>query len=317
MFSREGETLRQAPPDYALIAGWRPNREQLGTWSPDGQHLVTWRTDRDGVRLLNADGSPGATILGGPLEDRYVNPIAAWAPGSTDLLVATESFAGLYDPQGRRIAPVPDSPYPTASGRWGPRGELFASLGKDGSFGLWDRSGARVAWVEPPAEAPERIQGRVRWTPDGERVQVFVSGAGVRWFDRTAALVGTDPFQVLAWHPDGRRLMRTRDSDELAIVDPDGAVLGTLRGDARLGYVVVGEAAGLISTRHRDGTMILWTWEGERYAVLGGSDDVIMSVCFDPLGELMLTGTGMGKVRLWPLTDAGLLAEADRIVPGR
>jgi len=321
VWSREGETLAGPPPDYAIISGWRPNREMLGSWSPDGQRLVTWRADREGVRLRDADGQEVATILG-PEITSYVTPVARWIPDSNRLLVASKSFSGIYDDAGTLIAPVPDNPWPAAAAAWDPRGELFASIRRGGEVGLWTHDGSQILSIPGPEDAGDGVGGRLTWHPDGTRFGVTLRTfegrplGPTQLLDRAGAVLGTADGELLLWHPDGgRAVYRSADMRSALIRDADGVELARLESEGDLRQVKVGREADLIATTHRDGTAILWRWDGSRHSVLGGSDNVVNAVCFDPRGELVFTGTGDGSVRIWPLSDEGLLAEARRLVP--
>jgi WD40 repeat protein len=155
---------------------------------------------------------------------------------------------------------------------WSPSGDLLAYGLSDGTVGVWDIPGGKLAltyrghsdWVTS-----------VAWSPDG----TVIASAGYdgtvqlwRWASGEPLLTyrgHSDEVRCAAWSPDGRRL-------------------------ASAGY---------------DRSIQVWdAATGERLAACQGHTNVVTSVAWSPDGAYLLTGSRDHSVRLWDAATGDELA---------
>ncbi len=148
---------------------------------------------------------------------------------------------------------------------------------------------------------------RLRWTADG--TQLLMSGHGgqlVVW-DETEGLrevlatgvpledfaVAGDDDRVAAVGRDGRlHLLRLR-------AGPDEVPRALAPQDGPLTAVAIHPDGDIVVTGARDGTVRLWSWEGQTKRALSNHDEAISRVVIAPHGEHMASASADGTIRLW------------------
>jgi serine/threonine-protein kinase len=172
-----------------FIPDTRPN--VFPDWSPDGSRIAFSGGSETGSDLyvVRSDGT-GVTLLTGGPGDEYQ---PAWSPDGSRIAFA---FDDLGDPDFRSGVAIMN---PDGSART----DLVVHENEQVVSPLWSPDGTRIAFTG--------------FSEDGVRPDAFVmaaDGSGV-------TEVGGGPMVALAWTPDGRRLLVSREGS-LVTVDPDG-----------------------------------------------------------------------------------------------
>jgi DNA-binding SARP family transcriptional activator/tRNA A-37 threonylcarbamoyl transferase component Bud32 len=167
----------------------RPN--EFPDWSPDGSRIAFTGGGETGSDLyvMGSDGADATLLTGGP-GDEYQ---PAWSPDGSRIAFA---FDDLGDPDFLSGVAIMN---PDGSARR----DMVSYQNEHVESPLWSPDGTRIAFT--------------RLSEDGLRSDAFVMAAD----GSGATEVGGGPTVALAWTPDGRRLLVSREGS-LLTVDPDG-----------------------------------------------------------------------------------------------
>ncbi len=206
----------------------------------------------------------------------------------------------------------------------------FGAGTQRGELALWDAaSGAEVqrfSFGNGPAHT--RTIASIAFSPDGRLVSSFAwGGEGVRvWEVASGDLVierfdpdlsiECCPYVGLTFSPDGSSVAAgTMLGDVIRFDVATGEWLGPLTGHegpvSRIEYLP--EGAGIV-TSSWDGTVRLWSTEGDELATIEAGVGLINGLALSDDGRFMLTGGDTGIVRLWELRHGQ--AEPIATLPG-
>ena len=204
---------------------------------------------------------------------------------------------------------------------------LFRSAihGQNGAVGLWDAGSGRL--VARFGAAGLGIQA-FQFSPDGSRIAI-VAGGRKRWNDvelhdaddgRHLSTVskprglGTAKSSLLAFSPDGGRLVTTSHETDLQLWDVDtGSSIATLGGHVGVVTAVAFSPDGSqIASGATNGNIRLWESGGGFQRELMGHDGAIMALVFRPDRESLASGSHDGTVRIWSRSATAPLA----VLPG-
>lgn len=275
---------------------------KAGAFSPDGDCIATASIGGDcviyddrGVHVTSLDTGSGVYSL-------------AWSSAGDRLLTGTtDGTVTLWDASGSerlRFRPWSDEVAAAAFSPDGSRVVVCAlsdsceiwSLSEDGAHRLVGLEGARS--VNPVdvcfLAGGERLivfgyNAALLFTKEGERLVRFPMR------DSLSGTVSAQGDRVLIGTGDGTLVLLDPTSDELVELRRFG---GSSRGVYSVAFSPTGD---MIAAGSKDGTVSLWSIEGELLATLphGG---IIWSVDFSPDGARVLSTSSLGTARLWPVS---------------
>jgi WD40 repeat protein/energy-coupling factor transporter ATP-binding protein EcfA2 len=243
-------------------------------FSHDGKRILTAGSDGK-VKLWNVRG--GATIL-------------AWN-GSTPGVSANDAL-------------------------FGPDDRIVAACSADGSLGIWNsKTGDQIGSSAVTSKSP---LVRLAISPDGKHVAAGAIDGTVILYDigaktKTEQHGQHGAIDAVDFDSTGERVLSASEDGTALILDAaTGAIQNTLA--AKPGAPAALTAAfnpsgNGIETTYADGSVNLWTNEGDPVAVLRAHTGAAPVADFSPDGNLLATGGADGKVYLWhassPLARAG------------
>ncbi len=199
---------------------------------------------------------------------------------------------------------------------FGPDDSVVAACAADGTLGVWNsKTGVQIGSSAVTSKSP---LVRLAIAPDGKHVAagaidgtiiLFDIGtkAKIERHDQHAAIdaIGFDSTS-------GRVLSASEDGTAVILDATSGAIQKTLAAKAGAPAALTAAfnpAGNGIETTYADGSVNLWTLEGDPVAVLRAHTGAAPVADFSPDGNLLATGGDDGKVYLWhassPLARAG------------
>ena len=191
----------------------------LVAWSPDGRSLA-FIGDVD-VHVVDIETTEETTIAAGLTDDSDYVAMLEWSPDGTELLYiarhygevafasTSETFVARLDGSPPRQLVATEAGGDTAG--WSPDGETIA-------FSRFEDTKAELWLVEAGGGNERRVArfdevgfgfGPLRWSPDGERIAVLVSGRDIYVIDvetgastLVATNVGNCMMSLVGWSPD-------------------------------------------------------------------------------------------------------------------
>jgi WD40 repeat protein/energy-coupling factor transporter ATP-binding protein EcfA2 len=199
---------------------------------------------------------------------------------------------------------------------FGPDDRFVAACAADGTLGVWDSmTGAQIGSSAVTSKSP---LVRLAVSPDGGHVAAGATDGTIILFD-----VGTKQkieqrdqhaaINAIAFDSTGGRVIGASDDGSAVILDAaSGWLLKTLPpkpGSPAVLTAAFNPLGNGIETTYADGSVNLWTPEGEPVAVLRAHTGAAPVADFSPDGNLLATGGNDGKINLWrassPLARAG------------
>jgi WD40 repeat protein len=187
-----------------------------------------------------------------------------------------------------------------------PNDQIIAACAADGSLGIWDSSTAtkisdgHLSSNSPLVRLAVSRQGNfAAGALDGTILYFdFAARKFHEWHDQHA------PITALAFDSGGGRLL-SASADGTAIIldatsgDPEHA-LPAKAGAPAVVAAAFNPSGNGIATTYSDGSVNVWTQQGEPVAVLQAAADAVVIADFSPDGSLLATGGSKGEVLLWP-----------------
>jgi WD40 repeat protein/serine/threonine protein kinase len=186
-----------------------------------------------------------------------------------------------------------------------PDGGALASASSDGTVKLWEPATGRLVRTLEPRSGPVR---GLAYSPDGRLIATACNkGALDLWDARTGATSGritvsdVDLFDA-AFSADGRRLAASDFADRLVLVDVNSRLVvrnlpWTNGGVNRLAFA---PDSRRLAAAGNDGSIAVWSLDGETPDVVIGSRQSVMGIAFTPDGRSLAVGD-VETGRLYPL----------------
>lgn len=296
------------------------------SWSPDGRFLANWAL---GLQVWDTESQQSIV-----LDDQNVIKTVAWSPDSTllayrgtniDSYRTIEIWDVLQDTMVTRLDEYEDMLITSLD--WHPNGQFLAGSDWYGEIVIWDvATGQIIANIE----AYEDHANVVMWHPSGEFLaSMSEEGMLILWsvnegevemiathtpFDST----NTIPKARIEWSPDGNVLALTRGNilqfaniadllsgvDNFTVYERDFAILEM---DWKTD-------ADLLATIDIGGYLSILDFERDTQQInlinstSGGHIDSINSISLSPNGEMVISGSSDGTVRIWEISSGNSVA---------
>ncbi len=278
-------------------------------FSPDGNTLATASYDRT-VRLWTAQGQsqPVAMTHDFPVWEVVFSP-----DGSTIASADEQGIIHLWSDQG-----IPQgSPIQAHDGyilalQFDPQGDRLASAGQDGTIRLWSRQGERLrpsiddAHAEPIRDiafsadgqtlASASADGTIRlWSPSGDS-----KGPALHGHQGEVLTVRFSPSSDPRWMVSGDEKGNVR------LWKATGGLVRPLTSDstAAVRQVAFSPDGGTIAAGRNDGTIDLWSREGQLVATLQGHTHMVNSISFNANGTVLASASDDNRILLWEVNPA-------------
>jgi WD40 repeat protein len=288
-------------------------------FDPSGRYLVT--VGRDGSARMH--DLAGITPSSNPPVIRLVdvqddieghagriNSVAFDRRGDRVLTAGSDGLVKLWGvPSGRLVAQwvgAPQAGITVNEAAFGGDDGIVAACAADGSLTVWKASsGAQIGSVTDASKSPLL---HVAISPNGQNV---VAGA----LDGTVLVYNVGSKQSIERHDQhgainavsfdaagGHVLTASEDGTAFLYSTSTGEPIKSLpaKPGAPAALTAAFDPAGIgIETTYDDGTVNLWTREGDPVAVLRGHKGAALVAGFSPDGALLATGGADGKVYFW------------------
>jgi len=196
---------------------------------------------------------------------------------------------------------------------WSSDGHTLATGSSRGLVQTWDATGKLLSTLATSTITPGQVAvgvAALAWSPDGRTLAVGDRRGELRLWEN-GALVKVLPhpgmLRGIAWSPNSTRIAVSFVDRGIAIGTPEairiwlpnGEIVATLYGytDEITGIAWSPDGARLAASS-RDSTVLLWTADGSRRAVVPDGDTPVLAVAWSPDGAMLASG-GDGSIRLW------------------
>lgn len=309
-----------------VLEGHRDRITQI-RFSPDGKTLATSSHDKT-VKLWNRDGKLLKTLEGH--RDR-INSVSFSPDGQQLVSGGRDRTLILWNRTGqkqkviRRVIKGHKDSITSAS--FSPDGALIASTSKDKTVKLWDRDGNFLSTLS----GHDGWVNAASFSPDGETLASASDDGTVKLWDRDGNLLKTldahDNWVVgVEFSPDGQILASAGWDNTVKLWDRQGNLLKVLLkgyGDSvnsvsfrplnQERYARKGVRRNITHTLAAaswDGTVKLWSQDGQLLKVLKGHKYGVLSTSFSPDGKLLASASDDNTAILWNLDLEDLLRDS-------
>ena len=183
-----------------------------------------------------------------------------------------------------------------------PNRQRLATVGKDGTIRLWNRSGKQLAQWKGREGV---VYSVVKFSPDGNVIATAGSDGTTELWNlsgkQLAHLRGhQEAVTNLDFSRDGQRLATVGKDGTVQLWDLSGKPLGQWAGgQGKLWDVSFSPDGQGLATAGEDGTVRLWNLSGQQPIELKGHKGAVFSVSFSADGQRLATAGLDGTVRLW------------------
>ena len=295
-------------------------------FSPDGRHLVTVTTDST-LRICDLESRHMKLTRKALDSKNRCRTNLVFAPGGQELVVAFTPYASgpMMGLLPEKVVPVTLKRWDAASGRqlvdfsfpW--RYVRATALSRDGSRlaiggrGILEVIDTATGKPRFRFEQPKVHFGGLAFSGDNRLLASAGNDRTVRVWDvetqspRAKLNAGGQDFDLLVFHPDGRRLVGTpaNYAPEAATFHcwdlTTGKELLRWRGhEDRVTQLAIRPDGKLLATASRDRTVIVWDVEtGREYLTFRGHTHHVTCLAFSPDGHRLAAGSHDGVVKVW------------------
>ncbi|HEY5096179.1 MAG TPA: WD40 repeat domain-containing protein [Candidatus Eremiobacteraceae bacterium] len=297
-------------------------------FDPSGRYLAT--VGRDGSAKLHdlAGITPSSDPPPIAMRDQRdqleghagrVNSVVFSHDGKRILTSGSDGKVKIWNVQGGAMMLAWNGSTPGVSANdalFGPDDRIVAACAADGSLGVWDsKTGDQIGSSSVTSKSP---LVRLAISPDGKRVAAGAIDGTIIVFDIGAKskIESHDQhgaIDAIGFDSSGGRVLSASEDGSAVILDAaSGAVQKTLAAKAGAPAALTASfnpSGNGIETTYADGSVNLWTLEGDPVAVLRAHTGAAPVAGFSPDGNLLATGGDDGKVYLWHASSP--LARAD------
>lgn len=266
------------------------------------------------VKLASGSGEPWTSA---DLNGDWTRIVAVDAGGEASVFDARD---------GRRVARLAGAPVPPILVAFSPRGERVAGAHAGGRFSLWHADTGDIA-VTTLGRAPRSSADALAlaFSADGRRLATAAADGVVRlWDPADGALVEsfkteparteparTEPAGLLAFRPDGRRLVTVSGAVAMIRNLETGLPIVSLDlpRDARVSALVYSpDGRRILAVGGPPEVRLFDAATGELSAFLTGHRGTVSRAAFSPGGGLIVTAGDDGTARIWDAERGRLLA---------
>lgn len=273
-------------------------------WSPCGRYFASAGGSDKTARVWDAETA--TEILTLREREGYVVEVSFSKDGSLLAVVGgSDKFVRIYEiPSGTEIHRLQGHDKGIGSVAFSPSGKELVSGGVDGVIKIWDAStGANKVTLK----GPDELVTSVAFRPGSNQI-VSSSGKEVRVWDvatqtQVMTLEGhTDYLRSVAVTPDGKRIVSAGQDSMIKVWDAlDGRELMTLRGHTATIHTVSISPDGtrLVSAGVDDKMIKVWDLDSGLELLTYRCDTWPDCAAFSPDGELIVSGSAYGEIRMW------------------
>ena len=212
------------------------------------------------------------------------------------------------------------SPWP-AHVVWSPDGQTLASRSHSKDVKLWSKEGKLltilkghtncvdcIVWSSDGQTLTSMSHDTIKsWRKDGKLLQTVkrhaVEASSVAWSPNGQTLAsGSYDGTIAFWSKDGKLLQTVKMHAVAAssvVWSPDRELLNTLGGYAVAASIAWSPDGQTLVSGSNDGTINLWSKDGECVKTLEGHRNWVRSVAWSPDGQTLASGSNDGTIKLW------------------
>ncbi|MGA1283968.1 MAG: P-loop NTPase fold protein, partial [Prochlorothrix sp.] len=296
--------------------------------SPDGQTIASGSDDRT-IRLWTLQGEPIGELLG---HGDWVNCLTFTPDGQRVISGSADGMVRIWEVATRStIAVCEGHKAAVNSVACSPDGQLLVSGGRDSVLCYWDMEGNLLRKsLEESRQSITNTVRTVKFSPQGDLIASGGWDSCIRLWDLQGQPLGSplvhQPASVFAldFLPNGQAIVSGGSDGILRLWTVEGALIwqkevgsGGNQGqnaafvkggvvpraggsDSAIHAVAVSADGQTIATGSNDGTIQLWTVQGERLGEpLQSQTASVEALVFSPDGQQFVSGSADGAVRLW------------------
>ncbi|MCT7962170.1 CHAT domain-containing protein [Laspinema sp. D1] len=277
-------------------------------FSPDGSLLITSGYERTArIWQIFNEILQTFTLLEGRVNSLEFSSDASLLAISTDAM--GPPTVRIWDASSKQLIDLQGYKESVRVLKFSPDGNLFATVGAEGSARLWDTSGKEVATLK----GHEGPVYRIAFSPDGRFLATLGEDGSARLWDTSGKEVDRlngqeEPIYSMAFSPDGRFLAMGGEEGNIRLWDTSSKEVATVKGhEGPVMSIKFSPDGNLFATGEYEGKIRLWDSSGKEVATVKGHEDPVDSLAFSPDGRFLVTSDAERNFRIWD-TSANQLA---------